>query len=216
MNDIAYYFDRIAEEFNGYYTGKRPSWIQELGYRVFRGPGLKRRFADTIRIIGSCNGATILDIGCGPGVYMQYFSKEGAHVIGIDISAKMIELARKNMSAAGIKEIEFICGDFFEKQFTGVYDHAIAIGLFDYVAPSHRDEYLGKMATLAKRKIVATFPKMFVIQMPIRRLLFLMKRQPVFFYTSGMIRAMAARHDLKVILHNSGPIWTAEFVKRET
>lgn len=213
MNDLAYYFDRIASEFNGYYTGQRPSLIQEIGYRIFRGPGLKKRFSDTIKIIGECKGAKILDVGCGPGVYALYFAKNGATVTGIDISQNMIDLARRSLLNSGIKNFNLILGNFLECELPDTFDYALVIGFFDYINKSKRDEYIDKLKRLAKKKIIATFPKRFVFQMPIRRALFLIKRQPVFFYTKGMIINMAKRHGLKACFHNSGPVWTVDFTK---
>ena len=35
----------------------------------------------------------LLDIGCGPGIYAEKFSKEGYQVTGIDYSKRSIELA---------------------------------------------------------------------------------------------------------------------------
>ena len=40
------------------------------------------------------NGEKVLDLGCGYGVYTDYFRSIGADVIGIDGSEKMIEIAR--------------------------------------------------------------------------------------------------------------------------
>jgi len=40
------------------------------------------------------SGAEVLDIGCGTGRISRYFSERGAKVLGIDFSAKSIEIAR--------------------------------------------------------------------------------------------------------------------------
>lgn len=46
-------------------------------------------------------GATILDIGCGSGVPIdKYLIAKGIKVIGIDISKKQIELAKRNVPGA--------------------------------------------------------------------------------------------------------------------
>jgi len=45
--------------------------------------------------------STILDIGCGAGIPIdKYFIEKGHRIIGIDISEKQIELARKNVIKA--------------------------------------------------------------------------------------------------------------------
>ena len=214
MSQLQYYFDKIAGEFNGYYTGRRPSVIQEIGYNIFRGPGLKRRFEDTVNIIGECNGQDILDVGCGPGVYVQYFAKKKANVVGIDISSKMIECARENLLKSRIKDFNLIVGDFMKYDFKENFDYSIAIGLFDYLDKTQRYKYLGKLKDITKKKILATFPKKFTPQAPIRKALFVIKGQPVYFYTKKRVFDMASFWNLKVVFHDSGPIWTAEFIKR--
>lgn len=46
----------------------------------------------------------ILDIGCGAGIPIdKFFIEKGHRIIGIDISEKQIELARKNVSKAEFK-----------------------------------------------------------------------------------------------------------------
>lgn len=217
MSDLAYYFDRIADEFNGYYTGKRPSIIQEIGYRIFRGPGLKKRFANAVKIIGECRDAKILDVGCGPGIYTLYFAKKRARVTAIDISPNMVELARKNLSNQGIEGVKLITGDFLKHEFSDTFDFSLAIGVFDYISRDQRNEYFDKLKQITRKKIIATFPRIFVFQAPIRRLLFFIKRQPVFFYTKRTIIDICNKHSLRANFHNSGPIWTVEFTPfRET
>lgn len=49
---------------------------------------VKKRFQDL-------TGKKVLDLGCGYGYYTDYFISIGAEVLGVDGSAKMIEIARK-------------------------------------------------------------------------------------------------------------------------
>lgn len=51
-----------------------------------------RRFAN----FGSCKGKRVLEIGCGLGIDLLQFAKNGAIVVGIDIAEKSISLAKKN------------------------------------------------------------------------------------------------------------------------
>lgn len=53
-------------------------------------------------------GATILDLGCGPGRDAAYFVSKNYRVIGIDISPQMIALAKKSVPQASfiISDIE--------------------------------------------------------------------------------------------------------------
>lgn len=45
---------------------------------------------------------TILDVGTGPGVFPTILTQAGHHVIGIDVSEKMLEEARKNAARFGV------------------------------------------------------------------------------------------------------------------
>ncbi len=49
---------------------------------------------NTLSLLPDVNGVKILDAACGPGKYAEILSDQGAIVTGIDISPKMIELAK--------------------------------------------------------------------------------------------------------------------------
>ena len=48
-----------------------------------------------LKLIGNVRGKKVLDIGCGTGRYSIELTKKGATVTGVDISEKMLEIARK-------------------------------------------------------------------------------------------------------------------------
>ena len=48
-----------------------------------------------------------LDIGCGEGFYSIYLAKRGFEVVGIDLSEKAIEYAKKNANENGVN-VKFI------------------------------------------------------------------------------------------------------------
>jgi SAM-dependent methyltransferase len=50
------------------------------------GPGLKR-------MIGDVEEKKVLDMGCGEGCFSRFFAKEGARVVGIDLSDALIRAA---------------------------------------------------------------------------------------------------------------------------
>ncbi len=55
-----------------------------------------------LRLLDIRGGEKILDLACGQGFFSGEFKKAGALVTGVDISAELIEIARKNN-----KDIEF-------------------------------------------------------------------------------------------------------------
>jgi ubiquinone/menaquinone biosynthesis C-methylase UbiE len=54
-------------------------------------------------LLGNLRGKSLIDICCGPGNYSVEFAKRGANVLGIDLSQKMLDKARKNAKMADVK-----------------------------------------------------------------------------------------------------------------
>lgn len=70
----------------------------------------------------------LIDIGCGPGIHAREYTKRGAEVSGIDISPKMIELAKQycpegNFNVGNIYKIEFDDNNFDILTASFVLDH---------------------------------------------------------------------------------------------
>jgi 2-polyprenyl-3-methyl-5-hydroxy-6-metoxy-1,4-benzoquinol methylase len=47
-----------------------------------------------LQVVGDVSGLTVLDAGCGEGYLSRILVTRGAHVIGIDISPRLVEIAR--------------------------------------------------------------------------------------------------------------------------
>jgi len=208
------YFERCAGRFDSFYREEeKRTPFQQLAHVVFRKPGLLRRFQATIDALGDVRGKKILDVGCGSGLYSIYFARAGAEVAGIDFSENMIALAEKNSKDEGVKAT-FQHHNFLTYTPPGHVDHVLMIGVFDYVPSAERAQYLSKAASVADGKIVATFPKLFTPQTPIRYYWLKQQDCPVYFYTSRQIEALAASCGLRARFHDCGPIWAIEFEKR--
>jgi SAM-dependent methyltransferase len=48
----------------------------------------------TLSLLPPVGGMRVLDAGCGPGVYSAWLLEHGAEVVAVDVSPKMVELAR--------------------------------------------------------------------------------------------------------------------------
>lgn len=59
-------------------------------------------------ILGSIRGKTILDLACGQGYLSRILARKGAKVIGVDLSEKMLEIARSSEKSEplGVKYIQ--------------------------------------------------------------------------------------------------------------
>lgn len=61
---------------------------------------------DVLNLLDIRPGDTVIDLGCGNGVLTGQFSEMGAHVIGVDASAEMLEIARKNYPALQFEQAD--------------------------------------------------------------------------------------------------------------
>ncbi len=55
----------------------------------------------------------LLDLGCGPGLYTEWFAKLGFNVSGVDFSQSSIDYAVKNAGTKG-RDINYRCMDYFK------------------------------------------------------------------------------------------------------
>lgn len=79
--------------------------------------------------------AKILEIGCGPGFFLEYLQKRGfTNTLGIDFSAEQIAYAEKR----GVKAITGDALEYLKSQ-TGSYDIIIA---FDFIEHFSKDELI--------------------------------------------------------------------------
>ena len=108
--------------------------------------GLRERIAQNI--IKKCNlksGDSVLDLGCGPGLYAKGFAKHGIKYMGVDISTQSIGYAMAHRGEfAGL--ISYTRGDYTQAEFEDKYDCAIMIWCdFGALSPAKRDRMLGNV-----------------------------------------------------------------------
>jgi len=72
-----------------------------------------------MREIGRVRGKKVLDVGCGAGFETANISKRARYVIGIDISRRMIEIAKMNFRREKFrrKKLEFLLGNMKKTPF---------------------------------------------------------------------------------------------------
>lgn len=92
------------------------------------------------KMLPDFKGTRVLDLGCGFGWHCQYAIEHGAaSVIGIDISDKMLEVAKEKTS----KEIKYICEPIEDTKFP--------IDSFDVVISSLTFHYMESFDDIAKK-----------------------------------------------------------------
>ncbi len=64
-------------------------------YNVFSDAANARLIDGFVRLTGLESGAKVIDLGCGSGIFTYLLSARGFKVAGLDISPKLLELARR-------------------------------------------------------------------------------------------------------------------------
>lgn len=93
-------------------------------------------------------GRRILDAGCGTGALACELARRGAHVVAIDLSSTLVQLARERMPAnmqGG--SLEFVSGDMLSTAY-GRFDHVVAM---DSMIHYEKHDMVGGLAGLAQR-----------------------------------------------------------------
>ena len=96
-------------------------------------------------------GKKVLDVGCGSGLYVDYLTKQGLNVVGLDFVEELISFAKK--ARAGV----FVLGEaqnlpFADKQFDTVL-------LFDVLEHEDDKKILMEAKRVAKRRILVIVPR---------------------------------------------------------
>lgn len=105
---------------NSFMNKKLPTFEEDSFLRLIQERGMLK------------NDFSILDVGCGTGTYSVVLAQHCKKVVGIDLSSKMIELAKQTAKKSGSKNVEFYCIDWhdldlekvgFEQKFDLVIAH---------------------------------------------------------------------------------------------
>ena len=118
---------------------------------------LSQRIKKIKRYIQKNSNFTAIDIGCGSGEFTSILKDHYGTVIGIDISDKMIKIAKENYPD---RNIIFKKNECTNTQLNdSSVDYIFALGLFDYV--ENIEKVLNEFKRILKHKgrIVITIPK---------------------------------------------------------
>jgi len=191
-------FERDAQSFDAIYRVER-SWFSRRFNRIFR-KAIFERYEITFAEAGDVTDKTVLDVGCGSGVYSADFARRGARrVVGVDFSANMLALAAQEAAAQGVADrCEFRREDFMTSASDESFDISVAMGVFDYLPQPVA--FLRKMALQTNAKVIASFPGHSVVRERLRTLRYrLSGKGRVFFYRQADVASIAADAGLREV-----------------
>jgi 2-polyprenyl-3-methyl-5-hydroxy-6-metoxy-1,4-benzoquinol methylase len=185
MDTSGKFFDGFADTFDTLYDGKRRPVMQWIDKR-FRSD-MFIRFELAFSLLGDISGKRLLDIGCGSGPYIAEALRQGvAHVTGIDPAPRMLELTRQRVEKLGkLESVTLLEGYFPATSPQETFDHAIVMGVMDYVAEPV--SFIKALNECVTDKSSISFPSTHWFRTPFRKMRYRIRRCPVYFYNTQSI-----------------------------
>jgi SAM-dependent methyltransferase len=110
-----------------------------MRHRWFKGRATRWDYGVTRRRVMADLAPTpddrILEIGCGPGTWTRQIATQCGEMVVVDLSAKMIVEARKQV--AGLP-VHFIHSDFLEARPEGLFDKVVSVRAIEYIRDKER------------------------------------------------------------------------------
>ena len=101
-------------------------------------------------------GQRILDAGCGTGALSVEALRRGADVVGVDVAANLVDIARERLPDDVDKDaVAFHAGDMLDPAY-GQFDHAVAMDSLIHYQVEDIARALAKLAPRVRRSIVFT------------------------------------------------------------
>ncbi|MCT9095798.1 class I SAM-dependent methyltransferase [Haloarchaeobius sp. HME9146] len=136
-----YQTDEVAEE----YEEKRFS----RGGRLID----RREKEAVLSAIGPVEDKNILEIACGTGRFTVMLAERGADIIGLDISAAMLQQGRRKARAAGVDDhLEFMRGDAARLPFPDDHFDVVMAMRFFHLADTPAS-FLSEMCRVSKEQV---------------------------------------------------------------
>ncbi|MDQ3945296.1 MAG: class I SAM-dependent methyltransferase [Actinomycetota bacterium] len=85
--------------------------------------GTDQEVAFLVEELGLVSGMRVLDVGCGPGRHAHALARSGLEVVGVDISERFVELARRDAPPGAT----FVRGDARALGYDGEFDAVISL-----------------------------------------------------------------------------------------
>ncbi len=162
MSDAAYrdrltrietYFDRTAVRAWEQMTSDAPLGRIRATVRAGRD---RMRGAILDMLPADLSGRRVLDAGCGTGAFAIEAARRGAHVVGIDLSPKLVALARHRAPRELAERLDFQVGDLLDERL-GRFDHVVAMDVLIHYPLREAAGTLGALASRIDRSVVFTF-----------------------------------------------------------
>jgi magnesium-protoporphyrin O-methyltransferase len=142
------YFDRTAARTWERLTSDAP--VSRIRQTVREGRDRMRSML-LDRLPEDLRGARVLDAGCGTGQMAVDLAARGAGVVAVDISPRLLAIARERTPDGVYSRIEYVAGDMLDPQL-GTFDFVVAMDSLVHYRTQHIADAL---TSLSRRTTVA-------------------------------------------------------------
>ncbi|MBN9205500.1 magnesium protoporphyrin IX methyltransferase [Methylibium petroleiphilum] len=150
---IETYFDRTAVEAWARLTSTAPV----SGVRATVRAGRDRMRATLLDWLpADLHGTRLLDAGCGTGALAVEAARRGAHVVAIDLSPTLVELARERQPRDLPGQIDFRSGDMLDPAL-GHFDHVVGMDSIIHYEAADAVRVLAGLAQRTRRSLLFTY-----------------------------------------------------------
>ena len=103
-------------------------------------------------------GHRVLDAGCGTGMATAELAARGADVVAIDISPKLVDIARARLPEGLAGSVDFRAGDMLAADL-GRFDHVIAMDSLIYYTRPDLEAALDALSARASQVVFTVAPR---------------------------------------------------------
>ena len=202
------YFNRTAADAWARLTSDRP--VSRIRATVRAGRDrMRAHLLDTLP--ADLRGCRVLDAGCGTGAFSVEAARRGAHVVGVDLSSSLVEIARERLpSDLGDGRIELHVGDMLDPSL-GQFDYVVAMDSLIHYRAGDMVDMIARLCDRADRGVAVTFaPRTILLSLMhfVGRLLPSNDRAPAI----EPIRESSLRH--RIGQHEQLSEWTVQSTER--
>jgi SAM-dependent methyltransferase len=125
-------------------------WISEVEAEPERKLARVKDTADFLRLRGLLiRGHSVVDVGCGPGLFPYEFAKTAGSALGLDFSQRFVDYATEKAKAAGVNNVRYEYCDFL-KDDTSAYNGKFDLAFSSITPATGTWESMQKLVLLSR------------------------------------------------------------------
>lgn len=189
------FFNAFADTFDTLYEKQRNPIMRTIDY-LFRSD-IEIRYSLTFEKFGDLKGKSILDIGCGSGIYLKNaLENKSKFVCGVDPAENMLKLTKARLSKWKINQnYKLISGNFPDVKIKTNFNFIIVMGVMDYIP--NPEIFINGLKGLYSESVALSFPSKHWFRSPIRKFRYNLRNCPIYLYDKNSINQLMKSCDIK-------------------